>query len=48
MCIFENTPLSSYDDQLPQEPDLVNEVPAHLQSNAGILARDRLINNVFN
>ena len=48
MCIFDNTPLPGYDEQPPQEPDLVNEVPAHLQSNAGVLMRDCLINNVFN
>lgn len=48
MCILDNTPLPIYDEQPPQEPDLVNEVPAHLQSNAGVLARDHLINNVFN
>ena len=48
MCIFDNTPLPGYDEQPPQEPDLVNEVPAHLQSNAGVLMSDRLINNVFN
>ena len=44
MCIFDNTPLPGYDEPPPHEPDLVNEVPAHLQSNAGVLARDRLIN----
>ena len=48
MCIFDNTPLPCYDEQPPHEPDLVNEVPAHLQSNAGVLARDHLINKVFN
>ena len=48
MCIFDNTPLPGYEEQLPHEPDLMTEVPVHLQSNAGLLARDSLINNVFN
>ena len=48
MCIFDKTSLPGYNEQLPHEPDLVNEVPAHLQSNAGVLVRDCLINNVFN
>lgn len=47
MCIFDNTPLPGYVEQPPHEPDLVIEVPAQLQSNAGVLVRDRLIHNVF-
>ena len=47
MCVFDNTPLPGYEEQPPHEPDVVIEVPAHLQSNAGVLVRDRLINDVF-
>ena len=42
MRIFNNTPLASYEEQLLHEPDLITEVPVHFQSNAGLLARDRL------
>ena len=48
MCIFDNTPLPGYDEQPPQLPHMVNEVPTYLKGNAGVLARDRLINNIFN
>jgi len=48
MCIFDNTPLPGYEEQPPREPDLVTEVPGHLQSYAVVLVRDRLINDVFN
>ena len=47
MCIYDKTPLPDYIEQPPCEPDLVIEVPAHLHNNAGVLVRDRLINNVF-
>ena len=48
MCIFDNTILPGYVEQPINEPDLLNEVPAHLQNNAGVLVRERLISNVFN
>jgi len=47
MCIYDKTPHPDYVEQPPREPDLVIEVSAHLHNNAGVLVRDRLINNVF-
>ena len=47
MCIYDKTPLPGDIEQPPHAPDLVIEVPAHLNNNAGVLVRDRLINNVF-
>ena len=46
MCIADNMPLPGYIDEPPEEPDAPVE-PTQPPNTAGVLVRDRLINNVF-